>query len=68
MEWKEGSFAGASESANAKYYQLVSDNPNKLVVAIDHRGLRSRTGGASRVWAQGPRASRVPFRDPFVIR
>jgi len=30
--------------------------------------VRSRTGGASRVWAQRPRASRVPFRDPFVIR
>jgi hypothetical protein len=39
MEWKDGSFAGASESGKAKYYQVVSDNPNKLVVAIDHRGL-----------------------------
>jgi len=39
MEWKDGSFAGASESAKAKYYQVVPDNPNKLVVAIDHRGL-----------------------------
>jgi len=39
MEWKDGSFAGASEAAKAKHYLVVSDNPKKLIVAIDHRGL-----------------------------
>jgi hypothetical protein len=34
MGWKDGSFAGASESAKAKHYQVISDNPNKLVVAL----------------------------------
>ena len=26
MEWKDSSFAGASEAAKAKHYQVVSDN------------------------------------------
>jgi hypothetical protein len=53
MGWKEGSFAGASESAKAKHYQVISDNPNKLVVARSRADLSAKSSGFQNLFHDG---------------